>query len=125
APAAAGEVSRRIVGCGRPLEDMEVIIADPDTCRTLGESEVGEIWVASPSNALGYWNNPELTTATFRGVTADTGRGPYLRTGDLGFLQEGVLYVTGRLKDMIIVDGANHYPQDIEISAEAAHPAVR
>jgi len=124
-PAAPGEVSRRIVGCGKPLADVDILIVDPASGNTLGDDEVGEIWVASPSNALGYWNNPELTEATFKGFTSDTRRGPYLRTGDLGFLHGGDLFVTGRLKDMIIADGANHYPQDIEITVEGAHPLVR
>lgn len=120
-----GEISRRLVGCGRPLADTEILIAEPESRRTLGENEVGEIWVASPSNALGYWNKPELTEATFKGYTSDTRRGPYLRTGDLGFMNDGLLYVTGRLKDMIIAEGANHYPQDIEVTVEGAHPLMR
>ncbi|MBI1320605.1 MAG: AMP-binding protein [Candidatus Hydrogenedens sp.] len=124
-PAEPGEVSRRIVGCGTPLEDTDLLIVDPETRVTLGEDEVGEIWIGSPANALGYWNNPELSERTFRGITSDSNRGPYLRSGDLGFMHEGNLYVTGRLKDMIIVDGANHYPQDIEVTVEGAHPLVR
>ena len=78
------------------------------------DRRIGEVWVAGPSVAQGYWHRAEETAATFRAFLKDTGRGPYLRTGDLGFLHEGELFVTGRLKDLMIVHGRNHYPQDIE-----------
>jgi acyl-CoA synthetase (AMP-forming)/AMP-acid ligase II len=79
----------------------------------LGERRIGEIWIAGPNVTRGYWNNPELTVATF-GARTSSGEGPFLRTGDLGFLEHGELHVTGRLKDLLIVNGRNHYPQDIE-----------
>jgi acyl-CoA synthetase (AMP-forming)/AMP-acid ligase II len=87
--------------------------------------EVGEIWVSSPSVAQGYWNQPEETKRTFQAYLAATGEGPFLRTGDLGFLQEGELFVTGRLKDLIIIGGRNLYPHDIELTVEQSHPAIR
>ena len=75
--------------------------------------------------ARGYWRRDAETETTFRAVLADTGEGPYLRTGDLGFIRDGELYVTSRIKDLIIVAGANHYPQDIEWTVEKCHPDVR
>ena len=87
--------------------------------------EVGEIWVSDPSVAQGYWRRDAETEATFRAFLADTGEGPFLRTGDLGFIRDGELYVTSRIKDLIIVAGANHYPQDIEWTVEKCHPDVR
>jgi acyl-CoA synthetase (AMP-forming)/AMP-acid ligase II len=86
---------------------------------------VGEIWVSSPSVAQGYWNRPEETERTFRAYLADTGEGPFLRTEDLGFLKDGELFVTGRLKDLIIIGGRNLYPHDIELTVEQSHPAIR
>jgi len=87
--------------------------------------QVGEIWVAGSSVALGYWNKPEETERTFQAYLADTGEGPFLRTGDLGYRVDDVLFITGRLKDLIIIRGHNHYPQDIEITVEQSHPAIR
>ena len=75
--------------------------------------------------AQGYWNQPDKTVETFRTYLTDTGEGPFLRTGDLGFLHAGELFVTGRLKDLIIIRGHNHYPQDIELTVEQSHPALR
>src|SRR5262249_18938501 len=89
------------------------------------DGRVGEVWVAGPSVAAGYWNRPEETARTFRATLADTGEGPFLRTGDLGFLQDGELFVTGRIKDVIILHGRNHYPQDIEETVQLAHPRLR
>src|SRR5207245_690086 len=89
------------------------------------ETTVGEIWVRGPSVAQGYWNRPEETEATFRARLDGTGEGPFLRTGDLGFVQEGELFVTGRLKDLIVIHGRNHYPEDIEATVQAVHPALR
>lgn len=120
------ESGRQLVasGCFDP-EFMEVAIIHPETRRTCRPGEVGEIWVRSPSVAQGYWNRPEETAETFRAVRADTGEGPYLRTGDLGFIDDGHLFITGRLKDLIIIAGRNFYPQDIELVAEQSHPGVR
>ncbi|HWN45428.1 MAG TPA: amino acid adenylation domain-containing protein, partial [Thermoanaerobaculia bacterium] len=114
---------RRLVGNGQSLEDQRLAVVDPETGVPCAPGVVGEIWVAGPSVAQGYWNRTEETLATF-GVRL-AGEGPFLRTGDLGFLEGGELFVTGRLKDLIILRGRNHYPQDIESTVEAAHPALR
>jgi amino acid adenylation domain-containing protein len=133
-PAAAEEVgARELVGCGGVLGDQRVAIVDPETRRRRAPGGVGEIWVAGPSVAGGYWNRPEETVETFQAqIQADSNfhdeGNPgdlYLRTGDLGFFHEGELYITGRRKDLIIIRGSNHYPQDIELTAERSHPALR
>jgi acyl-CoA synthetase (AMP-forming)/AMP-acid ligase II len=116
---------RRVTSCGRPLGKIQVAIVDPVTCRRCDGDAVGEIWVSDPCVALGYWQRERETQETFRAFIADTREGPFLRTGDLGFLREGELYVTSRIKDLIIVAGANHYPQDIEWTVERCHPAIR
>lgn len=110
--------ARKLIGCGRVLPEEQVRIVDPVTYRQLPEDRVGEIWVDSPSVGLGYWNKPEDTQETFQAKLADSTSGTYLRTGDLGFLNAGELFVTGRLKDLIIVRGVNRYPQDIELTVE-------
>lgn len=125
--------SRRIVGCGRALPGGEIVIVDPETRLELPQGEVGEIWLKSPNVGLGYWNRPEETAATFNGRLADDPkRGPYLRTGDAGFFhssevqQDGPeLFVTGRLKELIILAGRNFFPQDIESTMYAAHDAAK
>ncbi|HID78872.1 MAG TPA: aminotransferase class I/II-fold pyridoxal phosphate-dependent enzyme [Planctomycetaceae bacterium] len=116
---------RRLVGCGQTMPDQQIVIADPETLTRCPEGQVGEIWVSGPSVAQGYWNQPGVTEATFRAHLKDSGEGPFLRTGDLGFLRNGELFVTGRIKDVIIVRGVNHYPQDIEATVEASHPRLR
>jgi acyl transferase domain-containing protein len=115
---------RRLVGCGRPLLDERMLIVDPHRLCTLPEGRVGEIWIQSRSVASGYFRQPEATQEIFGAYTSDTREGPFLRTGDLGFFDEGELFLTGRLKDLIIVRGVNHYPQDIERSVQAVHPAL-
>ena len=85
---------------------------------------MGEIWVAGASVGQGYWHKPGLTRRSFNAHLSDTGEGPFLRTGDLGFMRDGQLYVTGRLDDLIIVRGLNRYPQDIEATARASHPLL-
>lgn len=124
---AAAETSngRRLVGCGETELGQTVVIADPETCVRRKAGEIGEIWVSGPSVALGYWRNPEETRERFQARLTDTGEGPFLRTGDLGFLNDTELFVTGRLKDLIIIRGRNHYPQDIEFTVEKSHPALR
>ncbi len=112
--------ARHLVSCGRILDKEEVIIVDTQTYKQLPAGEVGEIWVCSPSVGKGYWNKPGVTEQTFEAKCADSDSGPFLRTGDLGFLMDGELYVTGRLKDLIIVRGVNRYPQDIELTVERA-----
>lgn len=125
-PAAGGQQkgNRAIVGCGQCI-DQKVVIVDPESLTPCPDNKVGEIWVSGPSVAQGYWNQPEETLLTFHAYLADTGEGPFLRTGDLGFLQDGELFVTGRIKDVIIIRGQNHYPQDIELTVEKSHPALR
>jgi acyl-CoA synthetase (AMP-forming)/AMP-acid ligase II len=116
---------RTLVGSGRALPGTRIAIVDAELFTLCAPDVVGEIWVSSPSVARGYWNRPEETTQTFHAYLADTGVGPFLRTGDLGFLRDGELFVTGRLKDLIIIDGRNVYPQDIELTVEQSHPAMR
>jgi acyl-CoA synthetase (AMP-forming)/AMP-acid ligase II/acyl carrier protein len=132
--AAEGEQEnlREIVGCGQAWLDQKIAIADPEFLTPCTDEQVGEIWVSGPSVARGYWNRPEETEQTFRAYLADTGvsvagrsPGSFVRTGDLGFLQDGELFVTGRLKDLIIIRGRNHYPQDIELTVQKSHPALR
>jgi acyl-CoA synthetase (AMP-forming)/AMP-acid ligase II len=120
-----GNKVRKIVSCGHTWLEQEVAIADPETLTRVDDRCVGEIWVKGESVAKGYWNQPEKTKETFKAYLADTGEGPFLRTGDLGFIQDKELFVTGRLKDLIIVRGQNHYPQDIELTVEKSHPALR
>ncbi|TCP59139.1 amino acid adenylation domain-containing protein [Tumebacillus sp. BK434] len=112
------------VGSGKSWMEQRVLIVNPDTGLVCPEDQVGEIWVQGPSVAKGYWENPELSEYTFHAHLTDTGEGPFLRTGDLGFQLEGELYVTGRLKDLIIIRGRNHYPQDIESTVGACHTAL-
>ena len=126
AAAEGDEDAVTLVGCGAPAPGFEIAIADPESCRRLEAGEVGEIWLAGPSVAGGYWRNPEATREAFRARLAqEEGSGPWFRTGDLGFLRDGQLFVTGRLKELVILDGRNHYPHDIEGTAEASHPALR
>ena len=106
--------SKVIVGCGKAIMHRRVEIVDPNTCRRVEAGTVGEIWLAGPDVAGGYWNLPEESERVFGAVLADTGDGPFLRSGDLGFMRGDELFITGRLKDVIIVGGRNHYPQDIE-----------
>jgi len=117
------EDSRALVGSGGNLLDQQIVITDHETFDPLGDNRVGEIWVSGPSVAGGYWKRDDLTKQIFQARLSD-GRGPFLRTGDLGFLRDGELFVTGRLKDLIIFRGVNHYPQDIEHTAQAAHEHV-
>jgi acyl-CoA synthetase (AMP-forming)/AMP-acid ligase II len=114
------------VGCGRALAGEDIAIVDPETRTRLGADRVGEIWASGPNIAHGYWQNPEATEATFRARIAGEPDRQWLRTGDLGFLDAGgELFITGRIKDVIIIRGANHYPQDIEDTVQGSHPAMR
>ncbi len=119
------EGARELVGSGGTLLDQRIVIAHPELLTSMPPDQVGEILVAGPSVAQGYWNRPEETELTFHAYLKDTGEGPFLRTGDLGFMQDGELFITGRLKDLIIIRGLNHYPQDVEATAEKSHPRVR
>lgn len=113
-----------VVGCGQDMQEQRIRIVDPESHRPCQPQSIGEIWVSGPSVAQGYWNMPQETDATFGARLSDTDDGPYMRTGDLGFIHEGELFVTGRIKNLIIIDGKNHYPHDIEVTVAAAHPAV-
>ncbi len=117
--------TRQLVGCGKGWPETKVVIVEPAMLIQCAPEQIGEIWVSSTSVAQGYWNQPKETEQTFGAYLADTGEGPYLRTGDLGFLKDGELFLTGRLKDIIIIRGRNYYPQDIELTVERSHPALR
>ncbi|HOC67583.1 MAG TPA: fatty acyl-AMP ligase [Candidatus Hydrogenedentes bacterium] len=119
------EDTQSIISCGTTDMGGQVCIVDPETLCTCPPDRIGEIWVKGPAVAKGYWNRPEISECVFRAYTVDTGDGPFLRTGDLGFLHDQELYVTGRIKDLIILDGANIYPQDIEWTVQKSHEAVR
>ncbi|MER7403727.1 amino acid adenylation domain-containing protein [Streptomyces sp. NPDC000070] len=130
-----GAQSVELVSSGRVHGDVRVRVVDPVSRVECGPGQVGEIWVAGTSIPAGYWNLQEQTEETFGGRIADphpesgsddgSGDGPYLRTGDLGFLDADDLFVTGRLKDLIIIRGRNYYPQDLERTVELSDPAVR
>jgi iturin family lipopeptide synthetase A len=113
-----------LVGCGHVSGGLEVALVHAESGRQCPPGGVGEIWVSGPSVAQGYWEKPEETERTFRAQLAEAPGKHFLRTGDLGFLREGQLFITGRLKDLIIIDGRNHYPQDIEQTVEKSHPAL-
>jgi acyl-CoA synthetase (AMP-forming)/AMP-acid ligase II/aryl carrier-like protein len=115
----------RLVSSGRAWLDQQVLIVDPETHVPCPPDQVGEIWVSGPSVARGYWNLPEESAGTFAACLAGSREGPFLRTGDLGFLHDGNLFVTGRLKDIIIIRGRNHYPQDVEHTVERADRRIR
>ena len=116
---------RTLVSSGRLDLGTRVVIVEPASLTECAQGRVGEVWVSGAGVAQGYWNRPELSEQTFRAHLSDTGDGPFLRTGDLGFIKDGELFITGRLKDLIIIGGRNHYPQDIELTAEQCHPALR
>jgi acyl-CoA synthetase (AMP-forming)/AMP-acid ligase II len=116
---------RTLVGSGRVLPQEDVLIVDPDTGRPCPQGRIGEIWVWGPHVAKGYWRRPEATARTFGARPAGTDGRTYLRTGDLGAIHAGELFVVGRIKDLIIVRGRNIYPQDIEFTSQSAHPALR
>ena len=116
---------RVLVSCGHPLPGQEILIVDPKTRRPTPAGAVGEIWIGGNSLAKGYWRRPSATRRAFAARLAPSKQGPYLRTGDLGFQHEGHLFITGRIKDTIIVHGRNHAPQDIEATAQAVNPALR
>lgn len=117
--------SRVLIGCGRPWLGQEILIVNPETCRRCPNGLIGEIWISGPSVAQGYWKQPRETKRVFQSYLRDSGEGPYLRSGDLGFLHDGDLFVSGRLKDLIIIGGTNHFPDDIEMTVEKSHRAIR
>jgi len=122
---APGPGTLEVVGCGRPSFGVGVEVVDPDTRQRRGPGEVGELWVSGPSIAKSYWEAPEATARELRANLSGRANLPFLRTGGLGFVHDGEVFITGRIKDMIIVRGANHYPQDIEYTVQDAHPTVR
>ena len=116
---------RSLVSCGRSRLNTKIAIANPESFKHCESEQVGEIWVSGKSVAQGYWNQPDKTQKTFQAYLKDTGERPFLRTGDLGFIRDGELFVTGRIKDLIVIRGSNYYPQDIELTVEKSHPALR
>ena len=114
-----------LVGCGHTWMETIVEIVDPITKKKLTDNVIGEIWVSGPTVAAGYWNKPEETERIFGATISDSGEGPFLRTGDLGFFNKRELYVTGRIKDLIIIRGVNYYPNDIEFSIQNIIPELR
>jgi acyl-CoA synthetase (AMP-forming)/AMP-acid ligase II len=116
---------RPLVNCGPPLLDTKIAIIDPKTRLRCLPGKVGEIWISGDNIGQGYWNQPDETERTFRARIKDTGEGPFVRTGDIGFLHNGDLYVTGRFKDLIIIRGRNYYPQDIEFTVEKSNPVLQ
>jgi len=117
--------TKTLVGCGRALADQKIIVVDPESLIRCPPDQVGEIWISSRSVAKGYWQRPGDTEHAFHAHLTDTLEGPFLRTGDLGFLHHEELFVSGRLKDLIIIRGRNVYPQDIEQTVEQSHMALR
>jgi acyl-CoA synthetase (AMP-forming)/AMP-acid ligase II len=114
-----------LVGCGYPIPDSRLAIVDPQTLRRLPPDTVGELWIEGPHVARAYWDNSQASDASLH-ARIEGEHGEWLRSGDLGFLDaKGQLFITGRIKDLIIIRGTNHYPQDIELTVERAHPALR
>ena len=119
------EDTQRLVGCGRQLCGERVAVVEPESRRRLPPGLIGEIWVAGPNVAQGYWRNWGATASVFRARVECGGAERWLRTGDLGFLDEaGELFITGRIKDLIVIRGMNHYPEDIEETVQDCHPAL-
>lgn len=114
-----------LVGCGHLWMETQIEIVNPSNMKRAGKNEVGEIWISGPTLAAGYWNKPEETKRSFGAKIADTDDGPFFKTGDLGFFHDNELYITGRLKDLIIIRGINHYPNDIEFTIQSAFSELR
>ena len=119
------EDTRTVVSCGKNMPNQKIRSVNAHTLALSPADQIGEIWVSGPSVASGYWNKPLESELTFGARLSDFNEGPFLRTGDLGFLHDGELYVTGRIKNLIISDGKNHYSHDIERTVEKSHPAIR
>ncbi|QLZ67658.1 2-succinylbenzoate--CoA ligase [Legionella sp. PC1000] len=116
--------ARSLINCGQPVDSCYLAIVNPETLQECPEREVGEIWVASKSVAQGYWQSPKDTKHSFNACIANKEHS-YLRTGDMGYMDQGALYVTGRLKDLIIIRGCNYYPHDLEDTIHTCHPYLR
>jgi amino acid adenylation domain-containing protein/thioester reductase-like protein len=125
APDSPAERVRAVVGCGTWQDEQHVCVVDPETRELREDGVEGEIWLGGPSVAEGYWGRSEESADSFGARLANGTEGTYFRTGDLGFVLDGELHVAGRLKDLLIVRGRNHHPQDIERTVQAAHPALR
>ena len=119
------KITRKIPSCGSLVCETKVAIVNPKALTKCAPDEIGEIWVSDPGVAQGYWKRPEETERVFEAYISDTKEGPFLRTGDLGFMQNGQLFVSSRIKDVIIIRGTNHYPQDIEWTIQECHKALR
>ncbi|HLO02131.1 MAG TPA: fatty acyl-AMP ligase [Symbiobacteriaceae bacterium] len=115
---------RPLVSCGMAPSGVQITIVNPETRTACAADQVGEVWIAGPNVAQGYWQLPDATSHTFGAYTA-TGEGPFMRTGDLGLLRDDEVYIVGRIKDLIIIRGQNHYPEDIEWTVQTCHPAIR
>lgn len=120
----ADSAPARLVGCGEAILDGEILIVDPETRQMVAAEQVGEIWYRSESVAQGYWGREEASKEVFEATLADGHPGRYLRTGDMGFLADGQLFVTGRLKEMLVIRGRNLYPQDLEATAHEVAPGL-
>jgi len=121
----AGARVREVVSCGRTIGEQIIRIVDPSSSRRCGEDEIGEVWLRGENISQGYWNKPDATRETFGAIIRDTGEGPFLRTGDTGFLHDDELYITGRIKDIVVLQGRNLYPHDVEAIVQASHPAFQ
>ena len=115
----------KIMGTGVAFNRQKIRVVDPENCNPVGDNKIGEIWISGPSVAQGYWNNKEATRDTFQARIRNSEERAFLRTGDLGFLREGELFITGRIKDLIIIRGQNYYPQDIEYTTEDTNTKLR
>ena len=122
---ASGPEATRLVSSGRALPDVPVEIVNENTFQRCAPDEIGEIWLGGESIADGYWEKEEDNQKTFEAYLADSNEGPFLRTGDLGFFHDGVIYIAGRIKDMMIFQGQNFYPQDIEWAVQNCHPELQ
>ncbi len=123
---AKDDFATNIMSCGPALTNQIIKIVDKDTFADLGSDAIGEIWLTGPNKCLGYWNKPALTKEAFEAkIAGDESGDTYLRTGDLGFLHEGEIYICGRMKDMIIIRGLNYYPHDIEKIVEESSKSIR
>jgi acyl-CoA synthetase (AMP-forming)/AMP-acid ligase II len=122
-----GEGARTVIGCGLPSDEIDVAIVDPQSGVRRGHDELGEIWVSGDTNALGYWNLPQASDATFRAQIAGEPGRHFMRTGDVGFVgaADGQIYICGRLKDLLIVDGRNLHPEDVEYTVVESHALIK
>lgn len=117
--------SKVVIGSGKNIGGQDIRIVDVENLSPCIPGQIGEIWLKGPSVASAYWNKPKATAATFGAYLSESEEGPFLRTGDFGFIHEGELFVTGRLKNLIIIDGKNHYSHDLERTVQRSHPAIR